>query len=213
MAIKVLIAEDHTVVREGLRMLLQGARDIEIAGEAANGREAVRLALSLNPDVLLLDLMMPTLNGIEAARQVTSRVPRVKVLVLSSYSDTDQIRKLRSSGIAGYLVKHTAVDELLHAIRVVSQGEPYFASEAAEVPTDIQMSSAEKVQLSSREAEILQLIAEGYPNKQIAAELNISIKTVQQHRQRLMNKLNVHGIASLTRHAIAEGIVDPVLPG
>jgi DNA-binding NarL/FixJ family response regulator len=215
MAIKVVLAEDHTVVREGLKMLLQAARDIEIAGEAANGRQAVQLTMSLKPDVLILDLMMPMLNGFEAARQIAKQKLVTRVLILSSYGDIQQMHRLHSSGIAGYLIKQTAVEELLLAIRTIVKGKSYFSSSLgnAEETEPPKANGAEKAPLSSREAEILQLVAEGYPNKQIAAELNISIKTVQQHRLRLMNKLNVHGTASLTRHAISEGIVDPVLPG
>jgi len=214
----VLLAEDHTVVREGLRMLLGGAPDVEVIAEAKNGREAVRMALELRPDVVLLDLMMPALSGVEAARQISTRAPRIKILILSSYTDAQQIRSLRQAGIAGYVVKQAAVEELLSAIRAAARGEQFFSKElaalepeAAEEPAE--NSEVDRMPLSSREAEILQLVAEGHPNKQIAAELHISIKTVQQHRQRLMNKLNVHGIASLTRHAVARGIVDPVLPG
>src|SRR5437763_16436216 len=123
----VLLAEDHTVVREGLRMLLGGAPDVEVIAEAKNGREAVRMALELHRDVVLLDLMMPALSGVEAARQISTRAPRIKILILSSYTDAQQIRSLRQTGIAGYVVKQAAVDELLSAIRATARGEQFFS--------------------------------------------------------------------------------------
>src|SRR6478735_3947127 len=214
--ITVLLADDHTVVRQGLRALLIVEGDIEIVGEADTGRHAVQLAKKLMPDVIVMDIAMPLLNGLEATRQITKQVPTTKVLILSSYSDDEYVQQLTQAGAAGYLVKQTAANDLLKAIREAYRGNAYFSPSIAKRLRDQcreAFVSGQPVRrrtdyLTTREAEVLQLIAEGRANKQIAAELCISIKTVEKHRQQVMNKLNIHDVAGLTRHAIAKGIIE-----
>jgi DNA-binding NarL/FixJ family response regulator len=220
--IRVLLADDHIVVRQGLRALLAVEEDIEIVGEADNGRQAVMLARQLTPDVAVLDIAMPVLNGLEATRQITQSLPATKVLILSSYSDEDYVRQLTEAGAAGYLVKQTAANDLLKGIRETHKGNAFFSPSVAKRLRDRcrdAFVSGQPVKrrsdyLTTREAEVLQLIAEGRANKQIAAELCISIKTVEKHRQQVMNKLGIHDVAGLTRHAISKGIIEshPGLP-
>ncbi|MDB6034606.1 MAG: LuxR family transcriptional regulator [Verrucomicrobiales bacterium] len=215
--ITVLLADDHTVVREGLRLLLESAEDIKVVAEVENGRLAVAMTKKLRPDVVLLDVVMPQLNGVEAARQITKEVPTSKVLILSSYSDDDRVQQLIEEGATGYLVKQTAANDLLKAIREAKKGNAYFSpciskrlmEKCREAFAKGGVVKKKGNCLTTREAEVLQLIAEGYANKQIAAELCISIKTVEKHRQQVMNKLNIHDVAGLTRHAIAKGIIAP----
>lgn len=215
--ITVLLADDHTVVRQGLRALLIAEGDIDIVGEAENGREAVQLVKKLLPDVVVMDIAMPQLNGLEATRQITRAVPSTKVLVLSSYSDDDYVQQLTEAGAAGYLVKQTAANDLLKAIREAQKGNAFFSPAIAKrlrdqcreaFATGGNTARRRNDYLTTREAEVLQLIAEGRANKQIAADLCISIKTVEKHRQQVMNKLGIHDVAGLTRHAIARGIIE-----
>ena len=214
--ISVILAEDHTVVRQGLRALLAAEGDIEIVGEAENGRQAIQLVKKFLPDVAVIDIAMPVLNGLEATRQITRTVPSTKVLILSSYSDDEYVHQLTQAGAAGYLVKQTAANELLKAIREAHRGNAYFSPSVAKRLRDHcreAFVSGQPVRrrsdyLTTREAEVLQLIAEGRANKQIAAELCISIKTVEKHRQQVMNKLGIHDVAGLTRHAISKGIIE-----
>jgi len=214
--ITVLLADDHIVVRQGLKALLAAEEGIEIVGEADNGREAVVMTKKFLPDVVVMDIAMPVLNGLEATRQISRAVPSAKVLVLSSYSDDEYIQQLTEAGAAGYLVKQTAANELLKAIREADRGNAYFSPAVAKRLRDHcrealaggQPSKRRSDYLTAREAEVLQLIAEGRANKQIASELCISIKTVEKHRQQVMNKLGIHDVAGLTRHAIAKGIIE-----
>jgi DNA-binding NarL/FixJ family response regulator len=214
--IKLVLADDHTVVREGLRALLMAEPDIEIVGEADNGRQAIQLAKQNLPDVVVMDIAMPVLNGIESTRQIARGVPGCKVLILSSYSDDEYVRQVTEAGAVGYLVKQTAASELLKAIREVSRGNVYFSpaiakrlrDQSRETFSGGQLLKKRADHLTTREVEVLQLIAEGRANKQIAAELCISIKTVEKHRQQVMNKLGIHDVAGLTRHAISKGIIE-----
>lgn len=214
--IRVLLADDHVVVRQGLRALLAAEEDIDIVAEADNGRQAVQLVKKLLPDIAVIDIAMPVLNGLEATRQITRTVPATKVLILSSYSDDEYISQLTEAGAAGYLVKQTAANDLLKAIREAHKGNAFFSPAIAKRLRDQCRESFVNGQpvrrradyLTTREAEVLQLIAEGRANKQIAAELCISIKTVEKHRQQVMNKLGIHDVAGLTRHAIAKGIIE-----
>ena len=214
--ITVFLADDHTVVRQGLRALLVAEGDMEIVGEAENGRQAVQLVRELMPDVVVMDVAMPQLNGLEATRQITRSAPSTKVLVLSSYSDDEYVQQLMEAVAAGYLMKQTAANDLLKAIREAHQGNAYFSPAIAKRLRDQdreafingQPAGKRTDRLTTREAEVLQLIAEGLANKQIAAELCISIKTVEKHRQQVMNKLGIHDIAGLTRHAIARGVIE-----
>jgi DNA-binding NarL/FixJ family response regulator len=214
--IRVVLADDHTVVRQGLRALLAAEEDIEIVGEAENGRQALQLVKKLLPDIVVMDIAMPVLNGIEATRQITRYIPSVKVLVLSTYSNDEYVEQLTEAGAAGYLVKQTAANDLLKAIREAFKGNAFFSPAIAKRLRDQcrqTYSAGQPIKrrsdyLTTREAEVLQLIAEGRANKQIAAELCISIKTVEKHRQQVMNKLGIHDVAGLTRHAISKGIIE-----
>jgi DNA-binding NarL/FixJ family response regulator len=214
--IRVLIADDHTVVRQGLRVLLEAEPDITIVGEAETGRQAVQMIKKITPDVVVMDIAMPLLNGLEATRQISKEVPTVKVLILSSYSDDEYVHQLTEAGAAGYLLKQTAATELIRAIREAKKGNAYFSPAISKRVLDYYREAflnggpvrKRGDVLTSREAEVLQLIAEGKPNKQIAAELSISIKTVEKHRQQVMNKLNIHDVAGLTRYAISKGIIE-----
>jgi DNA-binding NarL/FixJ family response regulator len=214
--IKVLLAEDHTVVRQGLRVLLDAEEDIAVVGEAETGRQAVQLAVKLLPDVIVMDIAMPLLNGLEATRQIMKDVPASKVLILSSYSDDEYVHRLTEAGAAGYLLKQTAASDLIKAIHETYKGNAFFSPAISRRLLEHYRESflrGAPVQkradlLTSREAEVLQLIAEGKPNKQIAGELSISIKTVEKHRQQVMNKLNIHDIAGLTRYAMTKGIIE-----
>ena len=218
--IRVLLADDHTVVRQGLRALLAAEEDIEIVGEAENGRQALQLVKKMLPDVVVMDIAMPVLNGVEATRQITRYVPSVKVLVLSTYSNDEYVEQLTEAGAAGYLVKQTAANDLLKAIREAFKGNAFFSPAIAKRLRDQcrqtyvtgQPVKRRSDYLTTREAEVLQLIAEGRANKQIAAELCISIKTVEKHRQQLMDKLNIHEVAGLTRHAISIGMIETTVP-
>jgi DNA-binding NarL/FixJ family response regulator len=214
--IRILLADDHTVVRQGLRALLSPVPDFLVVGEAENGRQAVLLAKELRPDVIVVDIAMPVLNGLEATRQILRALPTARVLILSSYGNDEYVRQVIECGACGYLIKQTAADDLIKAIHAAHQGNASFSPAVARrlrdqrraTPAGGQRQRKAPDQLTSRESEVLQLIAEGRLNKQIAAELAISIKTVEKHRQQVMNKLGIHDIAGLTRHAVAQGIVE-----
>jgi len=212
--ITVLLAEDHQVVREGFRSLLEREPDINVVGEAQSGRQAVELTRKLRPAVVVMDIAMPLLNGLEAERQIRKEVPNTKVLILSAHSDDAYVEQVAALGGAGFLLKHTSSHDLAAAIREVQKGSAFFAPSISKRVTRRGQKPAgrggseKSNRLSSREMEVLQLIAEGKPNKQVAAELGVSFKTVDKHRQNLMSKLNIHDIAGLTRYAIAEGIIE-----
>ncbi len=213
--ITVLLAEDHQIVRQGLRALLETEEDIEIICEAENGRQAVRLAKEHQPQVLLLDIAMPYLNGLETARQILQAKPGSRILILSAHSDVGYLEKAVDLGVAGFLIKQTSANMLSTAIRAVAQGKRFFSPSLSKHLAEYEkgkggsvFQKAEGKKLTSRENEVLQLIAEGMANKQTASELGISIKTVEKHRQTLMDKLGVHDTAGLTRYAIQEGVIE-----
>jgi len=216
--IRVLLVDDHTVLRQGLRSLLLDKPDMEVIGEAENGRQAVQLAAKLLPDVVVMDIAMPQLNGLEATRQITKELPTVKVLILSTYGEDEYVHQLTEAGAVGYLIKQTASTDLIEAIREAYKGNAYFSPSIAKRLLDRYRDSflnggkpinqKAAVHLTSRELEVLQLVAEGKGNKQMAAELCISIKTVEKHRQQVMDKLDLHEVAGLTRYAIAQGIIE-----
>src|SRR5436309_11725033 len=201
--ISVLLADDHNIVRHGLKALLVAEGDITIVAEAQNGREAVQLAAKLLPEIVVMDLAMPLLNGWEATRQIVKAVPSARVVVLSTYSDDEHLQQALAAGAAAYLLKQTAASDLVQAIREVSKGNAWFSPAIAKrlrertsaPPGPDEPLKAANLELTPREAEVLQLIAEGFANKQIASELGLSVKTVEKHRQQVMCKLNIHNIA------------------
>lgn len=214
--IKVLLVEDHLIVRQGLRALLKLEADIEVIAEAGNGRVAVTLASELQPDVVVMDIAMPLLNGLEATRQILHANPATRVLVLSAHGDAAYVEQFMALGAAGYLIKQTASHVLPEAIREVHKGKPFFSPEISKRRNELHrkvrkpggIPEKNPTKLTSREMEVLQLVAEGKANKETADELHISIKTVEKHRQTLMKKLDIHDTASLTRYAIAAGIIE-----
>ena len=214
--ITVLLAEDHQIVREGVRSLLEQEPDIEVIGEAATGRQAVQLARKLQPAVVVMDIAMPLLNGLEATRQIRKASPAPKVLILSAHGDEAYVKQVTHLDASGFLLKQTSAHDLARAIREVQAGNTCFSHSISKhlqghfqsVPGRQAAAKNRENSLSPREAEVLQLIAEGKPNKQIASELGVSFKTADKHRQHLMNKLNLHDIAALTRYAIKEGIIE-----
>lgn len=203
------------IVREGLRALLDAESDIEVVGEAQTGREAVQLTKKLRPAVVVMDIAMPQLNGLEATQRILKVVPATRVLILSAHGDDGYLRQAVALGAAGYLIKQTSADLLARAIREVQKGNTFFSPSIANRLRSLSLNSPDgcrslkkKGALTSRELEVLQLIAEGKANKQIARGLGISIKTVEKHRQHLMRKLDLHDTAGLTRYAIAAGIIE-----
>jgi DNA-binding NarL/FixJ family response regulator len=214
--ITVLLAEDHSVVRQGLCALLNADGHFEMVGEAKTGREAVEKAQALRPDVILMDIAMPVLNGLEATRQILAVNPAAKVIILSAHSDDEYIERMTAVGAAGFLEKQTSADVLTKAIREVAKGNKFFSPSIAKRMSNSQnkprdrdgLLKANSARLTSRESEVLQLVAEGSANKQVAAHLGISIKTVEKHRQHLMDKLNIHDTAGLTRYAISAGVIE-----
>lgn len=215
-SITVLLAEDHLILRDGLRCLLKAEAGIEVIGEAANGRQAVELAGKLHPAVVVMDIAMPLLNGLEAARQILKTTPATRVLILSAHSDDAYVERVISLGAAGYLIKQTAANVLPKAIREVHKGNQFFSPSISKRLDRRNQKSPDRqgrlkkknASLTSREVEVLQLIAEGKANKETAAELGIGIKTVEKHREHLMTKLDIHDTAGLTRYAIAAGIIE-----
>jgi DNA-binding NarL/FixJ family response regulator len=214
--ITVLLAEDHTIVREGFRKMLELENDLEVVGEAQDGRQAVVLATKLHPDVVLMDIAMPLLNGLEATRQVLRAFPGAKVLMLSAHSDHAYVKSATESGAVGFLLKQTSAHDVCRAIREVQKGKPFFSLSISRRQDRLHPAALDRmgsltkkaVQLTSRETEVLQLIAEGKANKETAAELGVGIKTVEKHREHLMQKLDIHDTAGLTRYAIAAGIIE-----
>jgi DNA-binding NarL/FixJ family response regulator len=219
--ITVLLADDHSVVREGLQALLQAESDLQVVGQASTGVEAVELSVRLRPDVVVLDIAMPVLNGVEALRQIRASVPGTRVLILSAYCNPACIEQVVALGAAGYLIKKTSILILAQAIREVQQGR-CFLDPAIHVATGLAPggvlrrtgtqaghSPAKEIALTSREIEVLKLIAEGLLNKQVADRLGISAKTTEKHRYSLMEKLAIHDTAGLTRYAIELGLAEP----
>ena len=214
--ITVLLAEDHTIVREGFRKMLELEDDIEVVGEAQDGRQAVAMVKELCPAVVVMDIAMPRLNGLEATRQVLKAVPSTRILILSAHSDEAYIEGATDSGAAGFLLKQASAHDVCRGIREVNKGHIFFGPFFTKLLPGRNQKSLDRAGLlksrnaclSSREVEVLQLIAEGEPNKLVAGELGISIKTVEKHRDHLMEKLNIHGTAGLTRYAISAGIIE-----
>jgi DNA-binding NarL/FixJ family response regulator len=212
MAIKVLIADDHQIVRQGLRTLLEKEPDLEVVAEAENGRSTVRMARESNAEVIIMDVAMPDLNGIEATRQIISEMPKVKVIALSMYADRRFVSNMLKAGASGYLLKDCASEELVRAIRVVLAHKTFLSPGVADivvkdyVQTPLGPEASVFNVLSNREREVLQLMAEGKSTNQIAECLHVSVKTVETHRQQMMQKLKMHSVAELTKYAIREGL-------
>jgi DNA-binding NarL/FixJ family response regulator len=209
--ISVLLADDHAVVRDGLRALLEAQTDIEVVGDAANGREVLRLAQQLHPDVVVMDIAMPELNGVEATQQMHDAYPSTQVLILSMHSTTEHIFRALQAGARGYLLKDSAGAEVVDAVRVVHAGRRYLSQKIAATVIDDYIAERHRASplesLSSRERQILQLVAEGKSSAEIAAILFLSPKTVDTYRSRLMHKLDIGDLPSLVKFAIQHGVI------
>lgn len=209
-SIKVLLADDHTIVRQGLKLILATHADLEVIGEAANGNEAVELARKLSPDIVLIDVAMPEVNGIEATRRMVEANSRLKVLVLSMHKEPVYVREILRAGARGYILKDAIDTELISAIRSIARGDGYISpAVSGALLSDFRQNVTDPVHLlSNREREVLQQIAEGKTNKEIAGKLNLSVYTVDSHRGKIMEKLNLHSTGELVRFAIKNGLVD-----
>jgi two-component system response regulator NreC len=207
-----LIADDHRIVREGLQSLVEKENDLEVIGVAANGRQALVLTLRQKPDVVIMDIAMPELNGIDATRQILDEVPGVKVIALSMHSEKQFVEGMLRAGVAGYLLKESAFEELIKAIRVVCTGKKYLSQDVTDIVLRDYLSPADEKDieqtpdLTLREREVLQLLAEGRAMKEIAGRLNISVKTVESHRKNILDKLNLNTVAELTKYAVRRGL-------
>jgi DNA-binding NarL/FixJ family response regulator len=218
--ITVLIGDDHPILRQGLTSLLEAGGDVEVVGEAANGEEVLRKAAKLQPNVVLLDLAMPVLNGVETARRLATRTPAAKIIILSSYSEAEEVDRALEAGALSYVMKETASGEVLKAVREAHRGRAYLS---APISQRLQQNNRSAYMrganvkstgqhLTPRELDVLKLVCAGKPNKLIADDLQISIKTVEKHRQSLMDKLNIHETAGLTRYAAAHGLIEQDRP-
>jgi len=212
MNVKVLLVDDHEIMREGLCALLKKHGEIEDVGQASDGRNAVKKFDNLLPDIVVMDIGMPNLNGIEAARQMRAKKPNVKIMALSTHSDGPTIAKMLKAGATGYILKDSAFTELIDGIKAMADDKTYLCSKISKVVFGdyVKMLTNPKWAkgdgLTSREREVLQLVAEGYTTKEIAPILHVSVKTVDSHREHIMEKLNIHNIAGLTKYAIKEGL-------
>jgi two-component system response regulator NreC len=212
MSIKVLVADDHQIMREGLRAMLEKEHDIVVLGEAEDGRMIERLARDLAPDVIIMDVAMPDLNGIEATRQIVAELPGVKIIALSMHDDRRFVLNMLKAGAAGYMLKDSAFTDLAKAIRMVMSGKTYLSHEVTDIVVKDYVSSSQPAEssafqlLSPREREVLQLLAEGKTSALIGEKLHISVKTVETHRQQIMVKLKIRSVAELTKYAIREGL-------
>jgi DNA-binding NarL/FixJ family response regulator len=213
MSIRILLADDHKIVRDGLRTLIEKEAGMEVAGEADNGRKILKMAQKIHPHVVIMDVTMPDMNGIDATRKITNEIPGVKVIALSMHSDRRFVLGMLEAGASGYLLKDCAFDELAKAIRNVAAGHTYLSPSVADVVVKGYLDklseplAATRSPLTQREREILQLLAEGSTTKEIAAHLGVSVKTVETHRRNMMQKLNMRSIAELTKYAIREGLI------
>jgi DNA-binding NarL/FixJ family response regulator len=212
MTIRILLADDHKIVRDGLKTLVEKQPEMEVIGEAENGREAVRLAMKLKPKVVIMDVSMADLNGMEAARQIRKEYPEIKIIALSMHSDKRFVLGMLEAGASGYLLKDCAFEELSRAIRNVVAHQTYLSPGVTDVVVQEYLLKASKEKspgdsiLTSREREVLQLIAEGKSTKETAKILHVSIKTIETHRKQIMDKLDLHSIAELTKYALREGL-------
>jgi DNA-binding NarL/FixJ family response regulator len=208
--LRILVADDHEVVRAGVRSLLESEPDCEVCAEAVTGRQAVTLALQHKPDIVVMDITMPELNGLEAARQILKAVPGVQVLILSVHESKELVREILDAGAHGYVLKSDAGHELTAALRALRQGETFFTSRIAQIALRAYLSKEHaSVVLTPREHEVLQLLAEGKSNKEVATALDISVMTAETHRANIMHKLGLHSIAELVHYAVRHKIITP----
>ncbi len=214
MSIRIVLVDDHRIVREGLRALLEKHADFEVVGEAHNGRDAVRLTRRLRPHVVVMDISMPDLNGVEATRHILRESPNTRVTALSMYSDRRFVTGMLRAGASGYLLKQCAYDELVRGVQTVADGHTYLSPQIADLvvercirqPASAAETAARGSVLTPREREVLQLLSEGHGAKQIAARLHVSARTIDTHRQHIMSKLDLHSAAELTKYAVREGL-------
>ena len=212
MSIRILLADDHQIMRDGLRAILASEESFEIVGEAENGREAAALARTLVPDVIIMDIGMPDLNGVEATRQIKADNPGVKVIALSMYADRGYVLGILEAGASGYVLKTGAYDEVHRAVKAVAQGKKYLSPDITQMVVDAQVRApsqrgpSAQTSLGPREREIVQLLAEGHTSPEIAKRLHISTRTVETHRRNIMKKLDLHSVADITKYAIREGL-------
>ena len=212
MSIKILLADDHAIMRQGLRSLIEKQPDMEVVGEAEDGRKAIELVRELVPDIVIMDITMPDLNGVEATRQITGELPKVKVIALSINSNRRFVTDMLGAGAAGYVLKECLFDELVQAIQAVAAGHSYLSSRITGIVVEDYVNRMATVadsplaSLTGREREVLQLVAEGVSTKQIALKLHVSTKTVEANRRQVMEKLDIHTVAELTRYAVREGL-------
>lgn len=212
--IRILLADDHTVMRNGLRLLLERQTNLSVVGEASDGRETVRLAGDLSPDVVVMDIAMPNLNGIEASRQITAAHPQTAIVILSMHSDESYVIRALKAGARAYLLKDSAEGDLLTAVRAVTEGKSFFSPAISRILVEDYMRQLEQKHvedtyelLTQREREILQLLAEGKTNKDVAAMLNLSVYTVETHRTHILQKLNLHTVPEMILYAVRKGII------
>ena len=206
---RLVIADDHTIVRQGIRSLLEAREDFVVLGEASTGREAIRKVEELQPDIVIMDISMPNLNGLEATRQIKKRFPDCKILVLTMYEDKESIRRMLQCGASGYVVKKSAVSQLFDAIEAVINGGAFFSPTISKIVLEDyikELDSSDRI-LSSREIEVLQLVAEGRTNREIADLLHLSVKTVEGHKDNIKKKLNIRDTAGMVKYAIKERII------
>lgn len=215
MSIRVLIVDDHKIMREGLRSLLEKQPDIEIVAEAESAQKALKLVEEITPNLVIIDVVMPSLNGIEATRRILAKVPTIKVIALSMYSDKRFVMEMLRAGASGYLLKDCAFEELDEAIRAVMEDRTYITPRIVDIIVKDYFSQVEKPSssalstLTSRQYEVLQLLAEGKTTREIARQMALSVKTIESHRQQIINKLNIRSVAGLTKYAIREGLISP----
>ena len=208
--VRLLLADDHPVVRKGISSCLAGHDQLQIVGEAADGEEALRKARELAPDIILMDIDMPRMNGLTVTEMLRKELPRIKVLILSIHSNTEYVMRIIQSGASGYILKEAPPEELLRAIETVNNGEAFFSPEVARAALNKYVHSGGEMpagQLTRREREVLVQIADGLSNKEIASKLGVGVRTVETHRERIMRKLNIHSVAGLTKFAISKGLI------